>query len=341
MHVCLTLTRCVRLCSHWLQKYIEKIRHDYFQNLGNKNKATRQLGTAMYLIDKLALRVGNEKDTSEEADTVGCCSLRVEHLTLTPPRRVGFDFLGKDSMRYLNEVDVDERVFDRLREFVAGKAKTDDVFDEISTSLLNQHLGQLMAGLTAKVFRTYNASITLQAELFGEDEVDTSELVAKKVLYYNKANREVAILCNHQRSVPKGHGAQMDKLDQRLKAVEDENAALKDHLASLTGKKRKGAAKSEESEELAAKRAKWSNDPKAIQAKLEKAEVRLQNLVAQKQTKDNSKTVALGTSKINYMDPRITVAWCKATETPIEKVFNKSLLSKFPWAMETKSSWRF
>lgn len=33
------------------------------------------------------------------------------------------------------------------------------------TSVLNKHLQELMDGLTAKVFRTYNASITLQAQL--------------------------------------------------------------------------------------------------------------------------------------------------------------------------------
>lgn len=33
------------------------------------------------------------------------------------------------------------------------------------TSILNKHLQELMDGLTAKVFRTYNASITLQAQL--------------------------------------------------------------------------------------------------------------------------------------------------------------------------------
>jgi len=55
------------------------------------------------LIDKLALRVGNEKD-EDEADTVGCCSLRVEHIELKEGDRVAFDFLGKDSMRYHNEV---------------------------------------------------------------------------------------------------------------------------------------------------------------------------------------------------------------------------------------------
>lgn len=39
-----------------------------------------------------------------------------------------------------------------------------------------------------------------------------------------------------------------------------------------------------------------------------------------KETKEDLKTVALGTSKINYLDPRITVAWCKRSEVPIEKV---------------------
>lgn len=54
----------------------------------------------------MALRVGNEKSTEEEADTVGCCSLRVK-----------FDFLGKDSMPYKNEVKVTENVWKNLRDF--------------------------------------------------------------------------------------------------------------------------------------------------------------------------------------------------------------------------------
>ena len=38
--------------------------------------------------------------------------------------------------------------------------------------------------------------------------------------------------------------------------------------------------------------------------------------------KDENKEVALGTSKINYMDPRISVAWCKRNEVPIEQLMN-------------------
>ena len=33
-------------------------------------------------------------------------------------------------------------------------------------------------------------------------------------------------------------------------------------------------------------------------------------------------------SKINYLDPRITVAWCKAYDVPVEKLFSKTLLNK-------------
>ena len=35
------------------------------------------------------------------------------------------------------------------------------------------------------------------------------------------------------------------------------------------------------------------------------------------------------------------MAWCKKNEVKIEKVFNKTQLSKFLWAMSTESIWEF
>jgi DNA topoisomerase-1 len=43
-----------------------------------------------------------------------------------------------------------------------NKKPTDDLFDKIDAQALNDYLKSLMDGLTAKVFRTYNASSTLQ-----------------------------------------------------------------------------------------------------------------------------------------------------------------------------------
>ena len=126
-----------------------------------------------------------------------CCSLRVEHLKFDPPRTVTFDFLGKDSMRYLNTVELDERAYMNLKSFTVGKKPKEEIFDGLSTSLLNEHLKSLMPDLTAKVFRTYNASVTLEKEL-QKNDVSIDEHVTTKRNFYNAANREVAILCNHQ-----------------------------------------------------------------------------------------------------------------------------------------------
>ena len=65
------------------------------------------------------------------------------------------------------------------------------------------------------------------------------------------------------------------------------------------------------------------SDVTRAEAALKKLRERLTNYEGQLAVKDQTKDVALGTSKINYMDPRITVAWCKAKEVPLESVFNR------------------
>lgn len=118
-----------------LKKHIDKIRRDYTKDLKSEVMADRQRATAMYLIDKLALRAGNEKDTENEADTVGCCSLKYEHISLQPPDQVTFDFLGKDSIRYNETARVDPQVFKNLKLFKkAPKTDGDDLFDRLNVS---------------------------------------------------------------------------------------------------------------------------------------------------------------------------------------------------------------
>lgn len=87
----------------------------------------------------MALRAGNEKD-EDEADTVGCCSLRYEHIKLHEelngqPYVVEFDFLGKDSIRYQNAVSVPKRVFKNVKLFLKNKKENDDLFDRLNVGL--------------------------------------------------------------------------------------------------------------------------------------------------------------------------------------------------------------
>ena len=68
---------------------------------------------------------------------------------------------------------------------------------------------------------------------------------------------------------------------------------------------------------------------------------RLSKLELQMKMKDELKTVSLGTSKINYMDPRITIAWCKQNDVPPPTVYTKALVEKFNWAMEVEPNFDF
>ncbi|KAL2093093.1 hypothetical protein ACEWY4_010405 [Coilia grayii] len=307
-----------------LKGRVEQIRSQYLQDLKSKQMVTRQRAVALYFIDKLALRAGNEKEEGETADTVGCCSLRVEHITLHPTLDgqacvVEFDFLGKDSIRYYNKVPVSKRVFKNLKLFMDNKQPGDDLFDRLSTATLNKHLSSLMPGLTAKVFRTFNASITLQQQL--KELSNMSDSVAEKLLSYNRANRAVAILCNHQRAPPKTFEQSMANLQSKIDSRKEQLAQAKRELKE------------------AKKEVKGSSDAK-LQTVLEKkrkavarCKEQLLRMEVQATDKEENKQIALGTSKLNYLDPRISVAWCKNMEVPLDKVYNKSQRDKFAWAV--------
>ncbi|KAI1333294.1 eukaryotic DNA topoisomerase I [Xylariaceae sp. FL0255] len=394
-----------------LKKHIDKIRKDYRRDLKAESMADRQRATAVYLIDKFALRAGNEKDAENEAETVGCCSLKFEHITLREPNIVIFDFLGKDSIRFYDEVTVDRQVFKNLRVFKKPPKKDgDDIFDRLTTSQLNKHLSNYMTGLTAKVFRTYNASFTM-SNLLSNIDASKQLTIPEKIKLYNDCNREVAILCNHKRTVGAGHEAQMEKLGDRIKGLKYQIWRNKQMLLDLEPKlkKKKGAEFFDLDPDLSeawilehqaflveeqrtkiqkkfekdnqkreadgekimpdkelkerltaaddlAKKFKKENKTKKVEAEgkgpsvekveanIKKIEERCKALELQAADRDGNKEVALGTSKINYIDPRLTVVFAKKFDVPIERFFSKTLREKFHWAIKSvgeDASWTF
>lgn len=315
-----------------LHNLVDKIRADYRADFKHKEMRVRQRAVALYFIDKLALRAGNEKD-EDEADTVGCCSLRFEHVKLHEeldgkPFVVVFDFLGKDSIRYQNAVPVPKRVFKNLLLFMKNKQAGDDLFDRLNTSILNQYLRELMDGLTAKVFRTYNASRTLEEQL--ELLTKPNDVLASKVLSYNRANRAVAVLCNHQRSVPKTFAKSMESLQKKIDAK-------KDQIGDVTHE-----AKQIKADYRQLKQASKKMQYEKLKKRLATLKDQLMKLQVQATDRDENKEIALGTSKLNYLDPRIAIAWCKRLNVPIDKVYNKTQREKFQWAIQmTTETFKF
>lgn len=81
-----------------LKLHVEQIRKDYTANFSDEHMRTAQLAVTVYLVDKLALRAGGEKD-DDLADTVGVCTLRVEHVKPVDGNKLCFDFLVRPQRR--------------------------------------------------------------------------------------------------------------------------------------------------------------------------------------------------------------------------------------------------
>ncbi|XP_072571255.1 DNA topoisomerase 1-like [Paramormyrops kingsleyae] len=75
------------------------------------------------------------------------------------------------------------------------------------------HRQELMDGLTGKVFRTYNTSITLQRQL--KQPTTPEDNIPLKILSYNRA---AAIPCNHQRAPTKTYEKSMQNLQTKTDA---------------------------------------------------------------------------------------------------------------------------
>ena len=296
-----------------LKRKAAKIRETYIRQLDSDDNKVRQLATALYFIDNLALRVGGKKDKKEEADTVGVTSLRVEHISLLPPNIVKLDFLAKDSVRFCKKVSAIKPVFDNLITFTNNKSRKDQLFDLINPSMMNKYLDDFMKDLTAKVWRTYNASFVFQKELdkINEDKVKAiheSERINYLINMFNQANTTVALLCNHQKNVSNKLDEQVDKLVKKIKELQKKKKKY------LEKKKR----------ELADK----------INSKIKLAKLKKDN-------KMRMKNVSLGTSKMNYIDPRIIFAFIKKFDIPPEKLFTAVLLKRFDWASKVEKDYRF
>lgn len=270
--------------------------------------------TVAYLIFKLAMRVGDEKDP-DEADTVGASTLRVEHIRFPQAngrQQIEFNFLGKDSVPWQKTLDVNSEdtrtLLDNLKNFMKGKKPEDQIFDDINSRKVNAFLQEIMPGLTAKVFRTCIATKVVQEALVNPPvNVSRESSESQKIYVAKVANLKAAIACNHKKGVdPKNPAAK-----KAIEKFEEAVAKKKEAIANLQ-------------REVAAKKWKTEAQEKRLKERLEKLQVQLK---LQQETRDYN----LGTSLRNYIDPRVMKAWLNYVELDWTKVYTATLQRKFKW----------
>jgi len=196
-----------------LRRNLARIQRHIQENLDAEDLRRRKTATVCFLIDKLKIRVGDEKDP-EEADTVGASTLRPEHIRFEEDGKVVFNFLGKDSVPHIFKVKLPEKVVRNLKEFSANAEST--LFDGVDSKRVSEFLDEVVSGLSAKVFRTCYASEAVKNKLEGTPvKIEDSEYVKKYVA--TMANLEAAKVCNHRRTIPKTWKSSLQKSEIRLK----------------------------------------------------------------------------------------------------------------------------
>jgi len=296
-----------------LKRKIKTIREKNEIELKSNDLFMRQVASALFFIDRFALRVGNEKG-EDTADTYGVTSLLVSHIKLLGDNKVELDFLGKDSIRYKRTLVVDGQVYKNLEEFTQGKDGNQELFNKINANDVNQYLRSFMPKLTAKVYRTMNASALFQKELkkisTKYENYDADDKISLLLDEFNRANAKVAILCNHQKNVNKSNTKQLDRINEMIKK---QKRALR--------KAKKSPAKNAE--------------------KIVLISSKLRRLRAKKEMSIEMKNVSIGTSRQNYIDARIALSFMLRHNIPVEKLFTKALQERFAWAFNVDENFKF
>ena len=283
-----------------IEENIDKIRKYISEGMKSKDEKMRKVATVCYIIDRLVMRVGDEKD-EDEADTVGASTLRVEHVKFHPDM-IEFDFLGKDSVKWEKDVkisDVDPAFVKNIKEFMQGKRAADLIFN-VDSSEVNKFLGGCIKGLTAKVFRTYHATKTLVSYL-KHVKVKPSDDTQKKMYYAKMGNLEVAVACNHKKTPPKTWEQAFARKQERLQKL----LQTKPKTEKQAEKLKERIAKLKLDIELAKKTKEWN----------------------------------LNTSLKSYIDPRAYRAWLDKMGLDWTKLYTASLQKKFSWADRAKIKW--
>jgi DNA topoisomerase I len=309
-----------------LEYYISDIEKEIInQMLSSKDVTRKKIATVCYLIFKLAMRVGDEKDP-DEADTIGASTLRVEHLKfpkIGDKVHIEFNFLGKDSVPWQKTMEISspdtKALYENLLFFMKGKDKSDEIFEEITSSKVNKFLRSIdkenVPNLTAKVFRTYIATAIVKKHLSEPIlKVNKNESEFKKVYVAKIANLQAAITCNHKKGIDPKNPASKKAWEKFEQSLENKKEKIKQLRMELKEKK-------------------WKTELQKLrkEQRVEKLEFQLR---LQKETRDYN----LGTSLRNYIDPRVFKSWCEYVDLDWTKIYTSTLQRKFKWIEQYSKS---
>lgn len=307
------------------------------------SKKARLTAVVVYLVQITGCRIGGKKDLDVVADTVGISTLRKEHMHLVG-NDLALEFLGKDSVKYVNTFEVCPEAAKIIKDQLDGKKNKDKVFDTVTSVDASDLLKTVVDHASIKTFRTAYGTKLLCEELQKNDFSDPSLTISQKLHMYDLCNLVVAKKLNHKKTPPKNFDETTESLEAQLAESE---IALKEFEKTLAASMKeilsqvKTAKEVFSGDQLAKALARYDAKKARLQQRLEEAKERVSQRKAKLAFRKETKEVAINTSRSSYSSPRIAYSWCKDVGVPIEKIYSKSAIGKMAWAADTpKDYWK-
>ena len=285
------------------------------------SKKSKDLGTtiAVFLLFEKGIRIGEKKATTN--GTKGLLSLVWGKDVKRSGNKIKFDFLGKDSVHDVSEIETEyaEKIEAHWKEF--GQLKTDK--DSIKA-----YVGAIVPGLdgvfSPKLARTAVAAYTMTNALEAATKkfkITKDSPIALKKIAFEEANMEVAKRLNHQRGVNK-----VAEAKRQAKFAENEKAlAAREEKTAETIKVREDKIKALKK----AKKTGWQDKVAKLQKMNENAKQKLNIAELNLAQKEKTQNFTASTSKGAYIDPSIVSTWCRKIDMPLEKIYSKTQMEQF------------
>ena len=266
--------------------------------LGSSDRKRRQLGAVLWLVDRLALRIGSGSALSaKRAGAHGVATLLVKHVEIVDRHTIRLSFPGKDCVRYERTVKgIPSELGHVLADAARRKSPEEALFDAVDSNNAARAIDSILPGATSKVLRTARASELFEATL---DGIRTTDAHAAKLQLLFAFTR-VAILLNHRKAAPKRRtrkrqsqatdlgGGDLAEIDRNVDDLMKEFANVRD-----------------------------KTDVARIGKKLREDVIRSANL-------------SLATARASYIDPRLVVEFGRRAN--IADPGGAGFSKKFPWA---------
>lgn len=299
-----------------LQTRIRNIRSLSRQDWNSESCFERQRAVALYFIDRLGFQVFSESE--DDPKTASVCDLRVKDLVQTEYGTRARNKFKLQNEHFKKSFMVHPEILRNLNDFLDDKDASFQVFEELSPDDFFQYLESLMDGLTPNIFWIYNACTFLQNNLKKfppnkplKDHLKHYQQVVNKI--YNYFNQKDGKSLSYLHS-----SLNMSSSAQRIRIVQRRlNSQGNSETSSVYSiRSRRILPISHSNSNVSTNRR--SNTLRT----------------------DRQKQILNHT--FQFLDPRITVAWCIERNIPIKEIYTtRSLRQAMNWARFTNKDYTF